>query len=645
MGNAAGQVRTGLIAIARHPVARTLPALLIGLWFASVLVARLENYDLHLIGRAFGSIPPLAWLAAGLASAVSFAAIAGYDVVAARDLGLTLTPRSALRSGFAATALAQLAGLGLVTGALVRWRMLDPARLGLLGATFLTLRISLLFLSTGAVLTAALAVLAGDLPDWAIRLAMPVLLAGLAAFVLCLLRPSLALFGRSLDWPSLRGVLAFAALVAVDLVFAALALYLLLPDIGISFVMLLPVFAFAMLAGVASGVPGGVGPFEIALLSLLPELASPPGLAAIAGFRCVFYLAPGIIAAGWLALAEARDRRATLRRAAIRRIAGAVPADIARSLRNAPRGDAMLLHEGGFDLLGTGAGWLVADCGNSLICLSEPLAGPDAAADLLHHLTAEARHRNRWGVVYKCGAETAAFAQAAGYRAHRIGIEAVLDPRAFSPDGPARRGLRRKLRKAALSGVRVTAPVDALPLAEMADVAKAWAAAHGGARGFSMGRFAPERAHLHEYLLAWQGDHLVGFIGLWSTNHEVALDLVRLRPGAPDGTAYALVAAAITRAGQEGVARFSLSAVPFAGIDAPRSLVERYCAWLYHARPAWHGAPGLYQFKAAFAPHWEPRYLLAPHLIACIAAGLDLSRNIRRPLRISVTEVEKERRN
>lgn len=631
MGNAAGQVRVRMVGILSHPVTRTLPALAIGLWFASVLAARLDDYDLHLIARAFGSIPLVAWGLAGLAGAGSFMAIAGYDVLAARDLGLHLRRRSALRAGFAATALAQIAGLGLITGALVRWRMLDPARLGLWGATLLTIRVSLMFLSTGAVLTAAWMLLMGDPPPWTHRLALPVLLAGIGAVWVCIRRPSLVVFGRRLDLPRLRGLWAFVVLVAADLVLAALVLYLLLPDNGISFQHLLPVFALAMLAGVASGVPGGIGPFEVILLSLLPDLASPPGLAAIAGFRCICYIGPGIIAAFWLALSEVLDWRAMFNRSSLRGINGQVPPDVAQTLRAAPRGDAMLLHEGGFDLLGEGAGWLVADCGNSLVCLSDPLAGPANATGLLHQLKGEARHRNLWGVVYKCGPETAALAKGAGFRADRIGAEAVLDPRGFTTDGPARRGLRRKLRKAANAGVTISAPTAHLPMAEMTYVAKSWAAAHGGARGFSMGRFVAGQSGLHEYLLAWQGRRLVGFIGLWSTAGEVALDLVRIDPDAPDGTAYALVARAIEQAGQAGSARFSLSAVPFAGIDTPRGLIERYCAWLYHARPGWHGAKGLYQFKAAFAPNWEARYLLSPNLVAAIAAGLDLSRNIRRP--------------
>lgn len=632
MAHSAGQVLARLISIARNPVARMLPALAIGLWFVWLLAARLESYDLHQIGRAFGQISPLAWLLAALACGGSFAAIADYDVIVSRDLWPYLTRGSALRAGFAATALAQLAGLGLITGALVRWRMLGPTRISLWRATWLTLRISLMFLTIGAVLTAAMVLGLGDLPRWTGSLAMPVLLAGPLVLGLCLMRPQFRLFGLPIDLPSLRGVLAFAGLVAADLGLGALALYLLLPDGSIAFSELLPVFAFAMLAGVASGVPGGIGPFEIALLSFLPDLASPAGLAAIAGFRCIYYLGPGIIAGSWLALAELRDVQGGDRRTGLRRIGRVVPGDIARRVVDAPRADAMLVHEGGFDLLGPGGGWLVADCGNSLVCLSDPLAGPGAAAGLLHHLKAEARLRNRWAVVYKCGPETAALASGAGFRAHRIGAEAVLDPRSFTRDGPARRGLRRKLRKAAKAGVAVSVPGRAaLPLAEMTRIADAWAAAHGGARGFSMGRFAADRAGLHEYLLAWQGGRLVGFIGLWAVAGETALDLVRIAPDAPDGTAYVLVAAAISDAGQGGVARFSLSAVPFAGIAAPRTLVERYCAWLYRARPAWHGAQGLHQFKAAFAPDWEPRYLLAPHLLAAIAAGLDLSRRICSP--------------
>jgi phosphatidylglycerol lysyltransferase len=51
-----------------------------------------------------------------------------------------------------------------------------------------------------------------------------------------------------------------------DIVFSALTLYVLLPVADVSFPTFLAVFAAAMMAGILSPVPGGVGPMTICSL-------------------------------------------------------------------------------------------------------------------------------------------------------------------------------------------------------------------------------------------------------------------------------------------------------------------------------------------------------------------------------------------
>jgi phosphatidylglycerol lysyltransferase len=198
----------------------------------------------------------------------------------------------------------------------------------------------------------------------------------------------------------------------------------------------------------------------------------------------------------------------------------------------------------------------------------------------------------------------------------RVAAEAWLCPAQFSPAGPARAGLRRKLRRAGLAGVSITAVTGPLPQAEMARVAAQWTAAHGGERGFSMGRWCPQYVAGQRVFLARHEGRVIAFVTLHDGLDEWTLDLLRSLPGCPDGTMYALLAAAIDAARAAGIPRLSLATVSRA----------------QHGRRAGYRADGgLARFKTAFAPRWEPLYLCAPAWWALGIVAADIARAVFRP--------------
>lgn len=155
----------------------------------------------------------------------------------------------------------------------------------------------------------------------------------------------------------------------------------------------------------------------------------------------------------------------------------------------------------------------------------------------------------------------AAAARRAGWATLPLAREAWLDPAGFSTDGSSRRQLRRKLRKAEAAGVVVSAAKTA-PLADMDRVARAWAKARGGERGFSMGTWDPATLPWSRVFLARRDGKPIGFLTLHANNNEWTLDLMRQLPDAPDGTMHLMLTQAITAAGDAGIARLSLAAVP-----------------------------------------------------------------------------------
>ncbi len=106
--------------------------------------------------------------------------------------------------------------------------------------------------------------------------------------------------------------IAFGQLIlaGVDLGFSAAALYWLLPaDAGVSFPIFMGVYVLAVVAGIASHVPAGLGVFETVLLLALPEVPRDGLLAAILAYRAIYYLAPLTLAALLASYSLLRERR------------------------------------------------------------------------------------------------------------------------------------------------------------------------------------------------------------------------------------------------------------------------------------------------------------------------------------------------
>lgn len=568
---------------------RLMLTLAVSALFLGLLAQRLQEIEPRLVLNALGAVGPWPWAGAILATLVSFRAVAGYDVALHRHLGTGIAPRPAGRAGFAAIAIGQTVGLGVVSGALVRWRMLPD--LGLSGALRLSLMVALSFLAAWSVLTlTVLAVLPG--PGFA----------RLAPFALALV--PLAMLG-SLVWPrpwmpNLVTQGRLLALAAVDCLGAGLALWLLIPGEA-GFVAFLPVFLLALGAGLVSGAPAGLGAFEIVLVGLLPATGIEALLAGLLAWRLIYYAGPALVGAGVAILARPEPRTARVSHP---------PPNLA---------EAGLAAQGEFRIRPEGA--VAAVTAHGLVALGE-------VADLAR-FRASARAEARWPVLYKAGPRAAARARQAGMVVLPIAREAWLCPQAFRLDGPARAGLRRKLRRAEAAGV--TAALTPAPdWAGLARVNAAWVAARGAEHGFSMGRFSPGYLSAQEVVVAWQAGRIVGFASFHAALLEGrtvwTLDLLRPDPAAPDGTAQLLVQAALSAARDAGVVRLSLAAVPLGSAGPERGLVARL-----GRRVAPEAMAGLAQFKAGFAPRWTRLYIAGPSLAALALVGWEIWGRVRHP--------------
>lgn len=591
-------------------ISRALVSLALAAGFVWLLADRWAQIDRAALGDAFARLQTRQWaLALGL-TAVSFWAVGRYDAVLHRHFATGMPGRIARRAGICAIAVSQTLGLGLISGAILRWRMLPGVSLW--QATRLTAAVALSFLAGWAVVTAATLVALPGAPfrGWAalgLGLALVLTLLSLAA-------PRLP--GWRFRWPNGFTLAGLVGLCAVDTLAAALAFHALLPaGSTLAFPALLPAFLLALGAGLALGTPGGMGAFEVTLLALLPLTPEAELLAAVLAWRLVYYAVPALLGAAFAVLGPESF----------------VPPPRAEPrLSAARRAETGLCHQGSLEIISVaGQPWLAGRRSHTLVALLDPMGDrhPVFLDNALRGLNRLARNEGRMPVIYKASARLAARARSRGFALRRTGWEAWIAPQDYRLSSSCRSGLRRKLRRAEAAGVTVQAcPAPAAPWQALDRIAADWARHHGGERGFSMGRH--DRGYLgrQRLYIAWAGDRAIAYASFHTAPTEWALDLMRHEERLPDGTMHKLIQAAIDDAAQAGVARLSLAAVPDSALGCPD-----FVARLIAAAAPQTATKGLYQFKSCFAPHWSPLYLVAPGRPALWLAGVSLWRAICRP--------------
>jgi len=567
-----------------------------------------------------GAIRPGQWVLAALATALSFLALGRYDEVVHSALGTGVEAAQARRSGMAAIAISQMTGAGLLTGSLTRWRLVPD--LSLTDAGRVTLAVTVSFLISWAALTGTAILLfwpaapGQGLFAWAGIGAASVFLA------LSLLKPRLHLGTRQLALPPVALSLRILLLSALDTLAAATALYLFLPaGVQPGFLTFLPAFLLALGAGLCLGTPGGIGPFELTLMAFLPDLPAAPLAAALLSYRLVYFAAPALIAGGLILLAGPGAEGSP---------PPVAPAPVC--FARAQQAESNLFLQGqhqAFQLPGAAqSAWLTARAGQARVALFDPARGKTELASLLSAFAARATDAGLMPCLYKITPRIAAFARRAGWCLHPVAEEFWLDLADFSPDGPARAGLRRKLRQAERAGLRIEAlapgQMTLAPWAELETVNRDWSVRHGGERGFSMGRYAKDYLAGQRLYLAWQADRLVAFISFHAGHREWTLDLVRPTVKAPDGTVAVLILAALADARAAGIARLSLAAAPL-----PAFGLSGLAGTLVARLPGGAAHSGLRQFKMLFAPKRTRLYIAARSRPALIWSALEIARAVR----------------
>lgn len=267
----------------------------------------------------------------GLAlTAVSYLALTVFDHMGLRHCGASVPYRQVVPAAFIAQAISHTAGFAALTGTSIRLRFYSNLGVGPMDVARVMVFCSISIALGAAVVGAVGAVAEPVRLAAALTLPVPVvnvigagLLLGVGVYVgAALLRTDIAFRGWRLRLPALKVTLAQVALSTLDWTAAGAVLYVLLPDgLPVSLLGFLGLYAIALMAGVVSHVPGGVGVFEGLLLLFLPGVPAADVLTAMILYRLLYNVLPLVLAVVLLVAIELAQKRAAAQ-STLRRLAG-----------------------------------------------------------------------------------------------------------------------------------------------------------------------------------------------------------------------------------------------------------------------------------------------------------------------------------
>lgn len=316
-GDASGGLLPRLWRRYRHglPVALGLLVFVAGL---EVLRAELRAARFDELVHDVLSTPWLRMAAAVALTALNYLVLTGYDLLAFRYIRKALPTGRVMIAAFLAYAISHNVGFAALSGASVRYRFysrwgVTTEELSRLVFSYsVTFWIGLLALAGLSLVASPVSELSSMAPAWSFRVAGWLLLFVVGGYLTAsaLRRAPLRMWRLSLPLPTPTIALWQLGLSALDWVLAAGVLYVLLPGNPPPFTPYLGAFLVAVLIGMASHVPGGLGVFEgLMVLLLKPWIAAEQLIPAFVVYRAVYYLLPFSIGLAGLLADEAVQRR------------------------------------------------------------------------------------------------------------------------------------------------------------------------------------------------------------------------------------------------------------------------------------------------------------------------------------------------
>lgn len=295
-----------------------LPTIL-GLIFAVVMYKTLHEIvsQIHYgdIVHELNAVSNRQLMLAGIMTMISYFSLMITENIALRVSGLNISVVRAGIVSFLSQAIVHTTGFGLILGTSLRYRLYRAQGLSLADVTRSQIVFSSGFgastlLLLAAVITYAPHHLAKEFGGGEVLWRT---LGGVTLFCTgtflgwSLSGKPMQMLGRTIDKKSVSLSLVLIVLSCIDLLACTAVLYAFLPaTLNAGYLTVVIAFVCAIVVGLISHVPGGIGVFEATILLLLsPSLPLVPGVVgALLLFRCAYYLIPFLVASTIFAVSE-----------------------------------------------------------------------------------------------------------------------------------------------------------------------------------------------------------------------------------------------------------------------------------------------------------------------------------------------------
>jgi phosphatidylglycerol lysyltransferase len=283
-----------------------------------VLYRTLGRIDVADVTASFAAIPGGRLALAGVFTLLALLSLAAYEVVMLRTFRPHMPARRPVLTALVAYPVGHAIGFGALSGGAIRYRSYSAAGLSTFDIGKIVVLSALPYAAGLGVLCALALVLDApgaarllDIGAGTATLVGAVLLLAHAAYAWAILRirRPLDLKRVRLELPGPRLTAFQYALGIAEVLCGIAVLYVLLPP-GTGFLSFAAVYVIAILAGLLSSVPAGLGVFESVLLLMLRDVAPGELLGSILAYRLIFELLPFVagimLFVGWEAASRAR---------------------------------------------------------------------------------------------------------------------------------------------------------------------------------------------------------------------------------------------------------------------------------------------------------------------------------------------------
>ena len=300
-----------------------------GLFFfviaAGMLYWQLRNYSLMDIARALWNIPFINLVFASVACFCGYIALSLYDFLALDYVGRKVSWWKWMLAGMLGFAISNNAGHAVVSGGAIRYRLYTRWRVpGSDIIKMLTFSGFTFFLGYAAIVVIGYCLVPSDMfaqsagatvgVNGLFIMCMSVLLAYYAVSIM-FSNKSIRIGEIKFSIPSFGMSIVQTFLGIMDALCAGLVLYFCIkPYIDMPFGIFIGLYVIAMVAGVFSQVPGGIGVFETVFMMALPDTVDKANIfGALLAYRIIYYVLP-LIGVGGLFFIYERNLRAKMKR-------------------------------------------------------------------------------------------------------------------------------------------------------------------------------------------------------------------------------------------------------------------------------------------------------------------------------------------